>query len=520
MAEEYHFSDDDEGDALLDRAYDRWEQLGGAAARGPLFQFTMQPMGRRRRWRDMVERAQFNAQLRQLRDPVPGDNIGMALTEALHQAIETELGREQRPAHHFVNFAITAHGFTHAYQTANFTVGEFLQPTARLDEMLATLAGKLNSNEAFNPDRGFQVDVVFVSMPGPGSGRHKQRNVGRLCLDRDNKKKKCIIPIRNRDALCCARAIVTMRAHCHKDQGVDGFRDWDNLKRGRPVQQRQAQVLHQQAGVAEGPCGLPEPRQFQQALGPHYQLLVMTRMKPFFLIFKGPDAPHPIRLLKSNDHFDGCTSFPAFVNRSYYCLDCERGFNTNDRTSHTCQGRRCRACGRFDCQDYVRGTRPTEYCPLCHRKFYGDHCMHHHVVSQQCQSIKTCLKCQAQYTVVPNKRHQCGYAKCPVCHKWVPIQDHKCYIQPVVENEEEESEPTEEGGGGMVAPPPPLFGYADFEAMQNAEGVFVANLLCYSSSEETTIHVLDGEDCALQFLRDLDDLTEVPDSESERNILV
>ena len=108
-----------------------------------------------------------------------------------------------------------------------------------------------------------------------------------------------------------------MRAHCHKDQGVDGFRDWENLERGCPVQ-RQAQALHQQAGVAEGPCGLPELRQFQQALGSQYQLLVMTRMKPFFLIFKGPAAPYQIRLLKSNDHFDGCTSFPAFVNRSYY----------------------------------------------------------------------------------------------------------------------------------------------------------------------------------------------------------
>ena len=179
----YHFSDeDDDEDALLDRAFDRWEQ------------FTMQPMGRRSRWREVVERAQFNAQLRQLRDPVPGDNIGMALTEALHQAIETELDREQRPAHHFVNFAITANGFTHAYQTANFTVGDFLQRTARLDEMLATLAGKLNSNEAFNPDSGFQVDVVFVSMPGLGSDRHKQRNVGRLCLDRDNKKKNASSP--------------------------------------------------------------------------------------------------------------------------------------------------------------------------------------------------------------------------------------------------------------------------------------------------------------------------------------
>ena len=61
----YHFSDkDDDEDALLDRAFDRWEQLGGGSARGPLFQFHMQPTGRRRRWRDVVERAQFYAQLR------------------------------------------------------------------------------------------------------------------------------------------------------------------------------------------------------------------------------------------------------------------------------------------------------------------------------------------------------------------------------------------------------------------------------------------------------------------------
>ena len=121
--------------------------------------------------------------------------------------------------------------------------------------MLATLAGKLNSSESFNPDRGFQVDV---SMPGPGSGHRKKHNPGRRCLDRENKKKQCIITIKNRDALCCARAIVTMRAHCHKDQGVDGHRQWENLKRGCPVQQRQAQELHRETGVVEDPCGLEE----------------------------------------------------------------------------------------------------------------------------------------------------------------------------------------------------------------------------------------------------------------------
>ena len=520
----YDFNkEQEEEDSILNRAFDRWQQMGGGgAARGPLFEFTMNPIGRRRTWRNIVERAQFHAQMRQLREPVPADNIGHAITEALYNAMETELLKQNRPAHHFVNMAITANGFQHAYQSANFTVGEFLQRTARLDEMLSKLANKLNSNESFSPKKSFQVDVVMVSMPGPGSGHRKRHNPGRMCLERENKKKKCIISIKNQDQLCCARAIVTMRAHCHKDKGVDELRQWDSLKKGYPVQQRLAQELHREAGVPEGPCGLQELGQFQRALGCNYQLLVMNRMHPFSLIFKGPDAPNQIQLLKAEDHFDGLTSFAAFRNRSYYCVECQRAFNSNDRDNHSCQGRRCSACGRFDCEDYVRGTRPTEYCNLCHCKFYGPFCKRHHVVIKQCESVKTCFNCQAQYTVVPNRRHKCGVAKCPVCHEWVSINDHRCFIQPVKEKEEEEKteEPTEEGGGCMVAPPPPLLVYADFETMQNAEGVFVPNLLCYTSNEEEDIHVLHGEDCTLRFLEELDELADVQDSDREREVII
>lgn len=194
MEQYYNFSAEEDGeDDILNRAFDRWEwqQMGGGGTvKGPLFQFTMHPIGKRRTWRNVVERAQFNAQLQQLREPVAADNIGHALTEALYKAIENELIGQNRPAHHFVNMAITANGFHHAYQSANFTVGEFLQRTVRIDELLAKLAGKLNSNQAFNPKEGFQVDVVIVAMPGPGSGHRRKHNPGRLCLDRENKKKK------------------------------------------------------------------------------------------------------------------------------------------------------------------------------------------------------------------------------------------------------------------------------------------------------------------------------------------
>ena len=526
MEQYYDFSNEEENmDQILNDAYDRWEeQLGGGAGgsvSGPLFKFQLQQMAKQRRWRDVVRRDTFHAELRQLRDPVEGDNIGVALTEALYEAIETELQRQNRANHHWVNLALSANGFSHAYQSANFTVQEFRQRTQRLDELLSKLAGKLNSNEAFIPSEGFQVDVVMVSLLGPGSGHAKKNNPGRRCLDKVNKQKKCIISINNDDTLCCARAIVTMRAHCHRNEGVEGHRNWENLKRGLPVQEKMAKQLHQQARVPEGPCGLHQLKQFQEALGPNYQLLVMTRCKPFFLIFKGPTAANQIRLIKSNDHYDGVTSFPAFVNRSYYCIKCEKGFNTDDRAHHACKGRRCSACGRFDCPDYVSGSEPTDYCSHCNTKFFGIDCKNHHFTSNMCATHKTCRNCFAQYMVIKGKRHKCGFAKCTSCKKYVQINNHKCYIQQVMQEEGEETEErTEEGGGCMVAPPPPLFVYADIEAMQNYEGVFVPNLLCYSSSEEDEIHVLDGEECVLNFLHELDDLTKVPDSDKEREIIV
>ena len=52
----YHFSDEEDGEeAVLGPAYERWAQLGGGPVRrGPLFELHMQPIGRLRRWRDVV----------------------------------------------------------------------------------------------------------------------------------------------------------------------------------------------------------------------------------------------------------------------------------------------------------------------------------------------------------------------------------------------------------------------------------------------------------------------------------
>ena len=80
----------------------------------------------------MARGQSFNATLHQLRDARPTDNVGEALTEALRVAINQELRTLNARAHDRVNFSMTAHGFTQAFQSVNFEVREFLERPLRL----------------------------------------------------------------------------------------------------------------------------------------------------------------------------------------------------------------------------------------------------------------------------------------------------------------------------------------------------------------------------------------------------
>ena len=258
-----YFSGDEEWERTMVRSLDRTEQLGGAL--DPLFQFQMEQIGRRRRWRESVDHVQYHAHLEQSRDATSGDNLGVHLTEALYRAIRNQIVPSARP-HDLLHFAIQAHGFAHAFRSANLQVGEFMNRGTYLDELLDTLAGKLNSNEEFHPDRGFQVDVIIVRMPATGSGCGRKRDVGFRACEKDSKRKRSIIQIKNKD-LCCARAIVTMRAHCHRnDPGHMPWNTWKTLRDGYPRQGVMARDLHRLAGVPEGPCGLRELEAFQRYL--------------------------------------------------------------------------------------------------------------------------------------------------------------------------------------------------------------------------------------------------------------
>jgi hypothetical protein len=84
------------------------------------------------------------------------------------------------------------------------------------------------------------VNVIHVEMP-QGSGR-KRRDV--INQEAYLTKKNCIVQIKNKDDMCCARAIVVAKAK------PDKYSQYKHIARHQtPLQARLAHQLHESASV-------------------------------------------------------------------------------------------------------------------------------------------------------------------------------------------------------------------------------------------------------------------------------
>ena len=291
---------------------------GGGATVNPLLDFQLRPLGARRNWKNVVNKQRYDATIQQHRDPTDKEDLGREVTQALRRAIERQIASDDTLTDHAtLHFTMQSNTFTHAFQSTTFSVQEFEDRSARLDTYLQALAAKLNSNEEFALDDSFTMEMTFIHTPGPGSGngnRYKASNAAILGI-----AKKSIVTIKNDDELCCARAIVTMKAYVDANY-KSRDRDYQNLIKGRPVQERLAKELHRLAGVPEGPCGIVELEKFQAVL-PHHRLKVISLTPPYQVIFDGaPFGTKIIRLIKVHDHYNGCNSFNGFLSKELHPL--------------------------------------------------------------------------------------------------------------------------------------------------------------------------------------------------------
>ena len=91
------------------------EQFGGATQRmegNPLFQFDFTPVNEQQ-WLRRVQKTIYHTQLRQRREPVVGDDMGVAIVTALEEATRQHLERIGARDEDRVFLALTPHGFDH-----------------------------------------------------------------------------------------------------------------------------------------------------------------------------------------------------------------------------------------------------------------------------------------------------------------------------------------------------------------------------------------------------------------------
>ena len=167
--------------------------------------------------------------------------------------IQQQIDANNTLENHFtVHFTMHSNTFTHAFQSTTFLVREFREVSERLETYLTALAAKLNSNEEFSPDDTFNVETTFIRTPSPGRGHGKRYKPSTAAIRGITKTSR--VTIKNDDDLCCARAIVTMKAYV--DTGNDSRDpDYHNLKKGCPVQQRKAQELTVTRAFPKGLAG-------------------------------------------------------------------------------------------------------------------------------------------------------------------------------------------------------------------------------------------------------------------------
>ena len=290
-----------------------------------------------------------------------------------------------------------------------------------VDRILSEIERVLQSYEQFVLDETFGVEFVHVHLlKGSGQKRKPYVDISRLLHN-----KKSIIQIRNKDELCCARALITAMAR------VQNHPQWNNIRLGHKIQEQLARDLHIKAGVPLTSCTLDHVKQFQMVL-PDFQIHILSMEHFNAIVYQGPEGGIPIYLYNHNEHFDVITKVTGFLDRSYFCLQCKKGYNNKEK--HSCNNA-CHFCR------HIHNERDEDwvYCKHCNCKFVNQICYDFHLKQTEsgnstCKAYFKCKECNQLISKAKQKsEHICGEQYCKVCKGYF-AEGHLCYMT-IVEEE-------------------------------------------------------------------------------------
>lgn len=240
--------------------------------------------------------------MEQLREAKPDEGLGVEAVHALMVGMDYmmddmnidptkyELAFQIGSKEHFKETGLTG-------ETWHIPADDYYQRSERTQAMLSHIANVLNLGEFISSDRGFTASMTLIRRDIKG-GKNPNYRPGEKIWQEVVKEMRCVYEVKNKDQLCCGRAIGVMREYRMRNT-----KQVNRKTRGKKTQQlKLARELYKAAGVPEGPCGYTEVERFQNYLGPKgYQLVVVDPVRGG-VTFTGEaykNAPKVIQLVKT-----------------------------------------------------------------------------------------------------------------------------------------------------------------------------------------------------------------------------
>ena len=174
---------------------------------------------------------------------------------------------ENLPSRDRVEVSLRSNRINRPYHSLPLEVGEWGTPLSAGQRILTEVMRTLQSNENFDIDDSFNLEILHVQMPPSASSRKK---ANKQSYERNRIDKKSIVTITNTDDFCAARALVVGMAHCEMKANPNCRQlklDYDLIKKSnRPFQKWRALELYESAGLTPGPVSLQDLDCFQNIL--------------------------------------------------------------------------------------------------------------------------------------------------------------------------------------------------------------------------------------------------------------
>ena len=232
----------------------------------------------------------FIITLDQKRGPRECEDLNIGATHALVLAMDNLTEDLQIPDEYLMTLQIGSRehrkeGLTG--ETWKVPVGDFTERALYTQALLENLTTVLNSGQFITNDEGFSASILFT-LPEMKGSKQAGGGPGQKIWEHIAKESRCVCEIKNKDKLCCARAIVVVREYAERQAGQQNTSEDIRQARGKNSQQvREAKTLHAEAGVLEGPCGLEEIQKFQEILGPQGFRIIVVDASKGGVSFKG-----------------------------------------------------------------------------------------------------------------------------------------------------------------------------------------------------------------------------------------